>query len=135
MREKTVLNEKVPVNEWLKKIKYVTLGRNDVYSDYKKLKYWVRLKCSLSCTLKFLESSRKAQVVNVISLITFKFPHYSAFFLHNQQIFLHNTPKNSRIIFNFFRILSNALDIALIFNRDFIPSTIKYEYCFSFSVL
>ena len=103
-----MLNEKVPVNEWLKKIKYVTLGRNDVYSDYKKLKYWVRLKCSLSCTLKFLESSRKAQVVNVVSLIMFKLPHYSAFFLHN-------TPKNFRIIFNFFlhsvRCLGHSFDL------------------------
>ena len=41
-----MLNEEIPVNEWLKKIKYLKLGRYDVYSDYKELKFWVRLKCS-----------------------------------------------------------------------------------------
>ena len=38
-----MFNEEIPVNEWLKEIKYVKLGRNDVYSDYKELKFWVTL--------------------------------------------------------------------------------------------
>ena len=41
LMEKTVLHEEIPVNEWLKKIKYVKLGRNYEYSDYKELKFWV----------------------------------------------------------------------------------------------
>ena len=44
---KAVLNEEIPVNKWQKKIKHVELGRNDVYSDHKELKFWVRFKCSL----------------------------------------------------------------------------------------
>ena len=34
--------------KWLKKIKYVRLGRNDVYSDYKELKFWVGLYLHIS---------------------------------------------------------------------------------------
>ena len=85
---------------------FVKLGRNDVYSDYKELKFWVRLKCSLYLRyillIEITGSSSKAQGVNLASLVLFKFPHNPAFFLHNQHISLHNIQENFHIIFIFF---------------------------------
>ena len=37
----------MPVNGWMKKIKYVKLGKNNFYSDHKELKFCVTLKCPL----------------------------------------------------------------------------------------
>ena len=39
----------------------------------------------------------------------FQFPHNPACFLHNQCIFPHNIPENSRMGFDFFHILSDGL--------------------------
>ena len=40
-----LLNEEIPVNRWQTKIKHVKVGRNDVYSISKELKFWERLTC------------------------------------------------------------------------------------------
>ena len=85
-------NEEILVNEWLKKIKHVTLGRNDVYSDYKELKFLVRLKCSLHLAERPKGSTSL--------YLLFKFLHNPSFFPHNQHIFRHNFSENFHI--NFF---------------------------------